>query len=66
MTRRYAIDARKVERELGCGPRNHLPAGFAKPWQWYLDHEQLGAEHYDRRLRGMDFQAICAVGMPKR
>ena len=37
--RRYAIDARKIERELGWKPRETFETGIRKTIQWYLDHE---------------------------
>jgi len=36
--RRYAIDARKIERELGWRPAETFETGIAKTVQWYLDH----------------------------
>ena len=37
--RRYAIDARKIERELGWRPKENFAGGLRKTVQWYLDHE---------------------------
>jgi dTDP-glucose 4,6-dehydratase len=37
--RRYAIDARKIERELGWRPRESFETGIRKTVQWYLDHQ---------------------------
>ncbi|MCB1915095.1 MAG: dTDP-glucose 4,6-dehydratase [Rhodocyclaceae bacterium] len=36
--RRYAIDARKIERELGWRPAETFDSGIAKTLRWYLDH----------------------------
>jgi len=36
--RRYAIDARKIERELGWRPRETFETGIRKTVQWYLDN----------------------------
>ena len=36
--RRYAIDARKIERELGWKPQETFETGIRKTVQWYLDH----------------------------
>lgn len=36
--RRYAIDARKLERELGWKPAETFETGLAKTVQWYLDN----------------------------
>jgi dTDP-glucose 4,6-dehydratase len=37
--RRYAIDARKIERELGWRPAETFESGIRKTLQWYLDNE---------------------------
>jgi dTDP-glucose 4,6-dehydratase len=37
--RRYAIDARKIERELGWKPQETFETGIRKTVQWYLDHQ---------------------------
>jgi dTDP-glucose 4,6-dehydratase len=37
--RRYAIDARKIERELGWRPDETFETGMKKTVQWYLDHQ---------------------------
>ncbi|WP_137936071.1 dTDP-glucose 4,6-dehydratase [Chitinivorax sp. B] len=36
--RRYAIDAHKLERELGWTPAETFDTGIRKTVQWYLDH----------------------------
>jgi dTDP-glucose 4,6-dehydratase len=36
--RRYAIDARKIERELGWRPAETFSSGILKTVQWYLTH----------------------------
>jgi dTDP-glucose 4,6-dehydratase len=47
--RRYAIDASKIERELGWKPAETFESGIRKTVQWYLDnpdwvaHVQSGA-----------------------
>ncbi|WP_120971594.1 dTDP-glucose 4,6-dehydratase [Comamonas sp. lk] len=38
--RRYAIDARKIERELGWTPAETFETGIRKTVQWYLDNPQ--------------------------
>ncbi|MEY4712105.1 MAG: dTDP-glucose 4,6-dehydratase [Pseudomonadota bacterium] len=38
--RRYAIDARKIARELGWKPAETFESGIRKTVQWYLDHPQ--------------------------
>ncbi|HMO46196.1 MAG TPA: dTDP-glucose 4,6-dehydratase [Rubrivivax sp.] len=36
--RRYAIDARKIERELGWRPAESFESGMRKTLRWYLEH----------------------------
>jgi len=38
--RRYAIDARKIERELGWKPAETFASGIRKTVQWLLDHPE--------------------------
>lgn len=38
--RRYAIDAGKIERELGWRPEETFVSGIRKTVQWYLDHQE--------------------------
>lgn len=38
--RRYAIDARKLERELGWKPAETFATGIRKTVQWYLDNPE--------------------------
>jgi dTDP-glucose 4,6-dehydratase len=42
--RRYAIDARKIERELGWRPAETFSTGIRKTVQWYLDHAHWVAQ----------------------
>jgi dTDP-glucose 4,6-dehydratase len=42
--RRYAIDARKIERELGWRPAETFETGIRKTVQWYLDHADWVAQ----------------------
>ena len=37
--RRYAIDARKIERDLGWKPQETFETGIRKTVQWYLDNQ---------------------------
>ena len=37
--RRYAMDARKIERELGWRPRETFESGIRKTVEWYLQNE---------------------------
>ena len=63
--RRYAIDARKIERELGWKPAETFDSGIRKTVRWYLDHadwvanvqsgayrEWVAANYDDRGDRG--------------
>ena len=36
---RYAIDSRKLQRELGWEPSLQFEEGIEKTVQWYLDHQ---------------------------
>ena len=42
--RRYAIDARKIERELGWRPFETFATGIRKTVQWYLDNPDWVAQ----------------------
>ena len=42
--RRYAIDAGKVERELGWTPSETFETGIRKTVQWYLEHQDWVAK----------------------
>ena len=42
--RRYAIDAGKIERELGWRPAETFDTGIRKTVQWYLDHPEWVAQ----------------------
>ncbi|MGA9779816.1 MAG: GDP-mannose 4,6-dehydratase, partial [Verrucomicrobiia bacterium] len=37
--RRYAIDASKIQRELGWAPAHKFEQGIRETIQWYLDHQ---------------------------
>jgi dTDP-glucose 4,6-dehydratase len=55
--RRYAIDAAKIERELGWRPRHTFETGLRETVRWYLDHrdwcERVQAGRYDRERLGL-------------
>jgi dTDP-glucose 4,6-dehydratase len=38
--RRYAMDASKIERELGWRPLETFESGIRKTVQWYLENEE--------------------------
>jgi dTDP-glucose 4,6-dehydratase len=42
--RRYAIDCRKIEQELGWQPRETFSTGIRKTVQWYLEHQKWVVE----------------------
>jgi dTDP-D-glucose 4,6-dehydratase len=42
--RRYAIDARKIARELGWKPAETFETGLRRTVQWYLDHPDWVAQ----------------------
>jgi len=42
--RRYAIDARKIERELGWRPAESFESGIRKTTAWYLDNTEWVAQ----------------------
>ena len=42
--RRYAIDARKIERELGWRPAESFESGIRKTIAWYLDNTEWVAQ----------------------
>ena len=42
--RRYAIDARKIESELGWKPAETFESGIEKPVRWYLDNPEWVAD----------------------
>jgi len=54
--KRYAIDAGKIERELGWKPQETFESGLRKTVQWYLDNrdwcEQVQSDKYRRERLG--------------
>lgn len=48
---RYAIDAGKIENELGWRPQETLDSGLAKTVGWYLDHREWWQAILDRGYR---------------
>ncbi|MCO4318386.1 dTDP-glucose 4,6-dehydratase [Phyllobacterium sp. 21LDTY02-6] len=60
--RRYAIDASKIERELGWTPQETFETGLDKTVQWYLDNEWWwqpirSGRYAGERLGGADAKA---------
>jgi dTDP-glucose 4,6-dehydratase len=56
--RRYAIDARKIRRELGWQPRHKLDDGLRATVRWYVEHRdwcsQVQAGRYNRERLGLN------------
>ncbi len=50
--RRYAIDAAKIERELGWTPQESFESGLEKTIAWYLDNEWWWRPIRDGRYAG--------------
>jgi dTDP-glucose 4,6-dehydratase len=50
--RRYAIDADKIERELGFSPGVTLEDGLAQTFQWYVANEPWWRAVMDGSYRG--------------
>ncbi len=50
--RRYAIDAGKLERELGWRPRESFESGLRRTVSWYLDNTAWAERVMDGRYRG--------------
>jgi dTDP-glucose 4,6-dehydratase len=42
--RRYAIDARKIDAELGWRPAETFASGLRRTVRWYLDHQDWVAD----------------------
>jgi dTDP-glucose 4,6-dehydratase len=51
--RRYAIDARKIERELGWRPAETFETGIRKTVRWYLDNQDW-VPRAERQLPRLD------------
>lgn len=49
---RYAIDAGKIERELGWAPQETFASGLSKTVRWYLDNEAWWRRVRDGSYRG--------------
>ena len=59
--RRYAIDARKIERELGWKPAETFETGMRKTVQWYLDNQQ-----WVRKVQSGEYQQWMAKNYEQR
>lgn len=59
--RRYAIDARKIERELGWRPQETFETGLRKTVQWYLDHQD-----WVRKVQSGEYQQWMSTNYAQR
>ncbi len=65
---RYAIDASKIQRELGWAPQETFETGIRKTVQWYLDNLEWCQPGAERQLsaptagRGSCFMTILLLG----
>ena len=50
--RRYAIDATKLDRELGWKPTETFETGIRKTVQWYLDNQEWVEDVLSGSYRG--------------
>ncbi len=60
---RYAIDAGKIERELGWRPRESFESGLRKTVQWYLDNRGWWQRVLDGSYRGERLGAAGGEGV---
>ena len=51
---RYAIDSRKIQKELGWVPQETFESGIQKTVQWYLDNLD-----WCRRVEGRNYSREC-------
>jgi dTDP-glucose 4,6-dehydratase len=49
---RYAIDASKIDRELGWKPKHSFASGLAQTVQWYLENEKWWRPILDAKYQG--------------
>ncbi len=62
---RYAIDADKIERELGWTPEETFESGLRKTVQWYLDNLEWcrrvqDGSYQGERLGALDHKELLA------
>jgi dTDP-glucose 4,6-dehydratase len=62
--RRYAVDARKIERELGWRPAETFETGIRKTVRWYLEHADWVAQVQSGAYR--DWVAANYTARPAR
>lgn len=56
--RRYAINPKRIECELGWAPRENFSSGLRRTVQWYLDHEDWIKAIEDGSYRGERLGAL--------
>lgn len=61
--RRYAIDASRIETELGWKARHDFRAGIEKTVRWYLDNEYWWRPLRQQRYNGERLGGSLAVGV---
>ena len=59
--RRYAMDASKIERELGWRPKETFETGIRKTVRWYLENEEWVRGRYQRQLPAVDCNALLGL-----
>jgi hypothetical protein len=64
--KRYAIDAGKIQRELGWTPAESFDSGMRKTVAWYLDNPDLGRACRFRRIPAMDGSQLRRPHMTTR
>jgi len=50
--KRYAIDARKIEAELGWLPSETFETGLRQTVHWYLDNQEWCSSWYQKGFAG--------------
>lgn len=61
--RRYAVDAGKLQRELGWAPAENFTSGLARTVRWYLAHREWGAAIASGAYREVRWPAAVSQGL---
>lgn len=68
--RRYAIDASKIQNELGWTPAENFESGLRRTVEWYLDHtewvERVSSGAYRRERLGLGGESEIGDGVGSR
>lgn len=59
---RYAIDASKIQRDLGWSPNEKFETGLRKTVKWYLDNKPWWEAIRSGKYRGQRLGSITSVG----